>query len=153
MMRLMLSELKIPLAGVGVALVAGVMLGGAMQPHLDEGDRPAGPQMFANWSGVRSTGPFDPGTTFASYAGKAPDYVMGTDWKRQMAWPDERAALPAEPRDAVRDDDPPLPPEDPALLTHVAYDDPPAQAAAYPSMRGEHPSVIEVPSDDAPTGD
>ena len=91
--------MKVLLSGAAAAAISGVLLGGAMQPHLDAADgRPAGPQMFANWSGVRSTGPFDPGTTFASYPGRVPDYVTGTDWKKAMAWPGERAA--------VHDDDP-----------------------------------------------
>ena len=84
--------MKVLLSGAAAAAITGVLLGGAMRPHLDADGRPAGPQMFANWSGVRSTGPFDPGTTFASYQGRVPDHVMGTDWKKAMAWPDERAA-------------------------------------------------------------
>ena len=37
-MRLTLSESKIPLSGAACAVVAGLLLGGAMQPHLDDGD-------------------------------------------------------------------------------------------------------------------
>jgi hypothetical protein len=144
-MQLTLSELTIPLSGAACALVAGLLLGGAMQPHLDAADgRPAGPQMFADWAGVRSTGPFDPGTTFVNYPGKMPDYVMGTDWKKTMAWPNERAAVSA-PREAALDDAP-TPPE--PILTRVAYEEPPAAPPhGYPSLGGAR-SVSDAAIDD-----
>jgi len=147
-MQLTLSELKIPLSGAALALVTGILLGGAMQPQLIGGDaRPSGPQMFADWAGARSTGPFDPGTTFASYHGAIPDYVMGTDWKRRMTWPDERAAVSA-PREEVRADDLPAPDPLPehVALTRAAYEEPPAPAHDYPSLGGARPAVIEVPA-------
>jgi hypothetical protein len=102
-----------------------------MQPHLEDGDRPSGPQMFADWAGARSTGPFDPGTSFVSYQGKMPDYVLGTDWKKHMAWPDERAIVSA-PRELVRDDAPPL--REPAVYARTTYEEPPRPAQPYPSL-------------------
>jgi hypothetical protein len=138
------TDLTVFLSGAAVALTAGVLLGGAMQPHLSGDDgRPAGPQMFAAYDG-RSTGPFDPGdpyVTLAAYHGTPPDYVMGTDWKKAMAWPDQKVAV-AEPREAAA-----TPPADdpPPALTHAVYDEPPP-THDYPSMGGAHPSVIEVPA-------
>ena len=142
--------MKVLLSGAAAAAITGVLLGGAMQPHLDAADgRPAGPQMFANWSGVRSTGPFDPGTTFASYQGRVPDYVMGTDWKKAMTWPDERAAVSAPSREVARGDD--LPAEAPVVLARAAYEDLPPVAHAYPSLSGGEPSTAGPPSvDEAP---
>ncbi|HEV7385968.1 MAG TPA: hypothetical protein VGN89_13895 [Phenylobacterium sp.] len=132
--------MKVLLSGAAAAAIAGVLLGGAMQPHLEAADdRPAGPQMFANWSGVRSTGPFDPGTTFASYQGRVPDYVMGTDWKKAMAWPDERAAVSAPSREAAKGDDPPA--EAPIVLARAAYEDLPPVGHTYPSLSGGEPST------------
>ena len=139
--------MKVQLAGAGIALVAGLALGGLMQPHLYDGDRPSGPQMFAGWAGTRSTGPFDPGTTFASYSGPAPDYVIGTDWKKTMAWPSEPAAVSPPERQIARYDAPTA--DDPPPLTRAAYEEPPAPAHDYPSMVGAHPSVIEVPAAEA----
>jgi hypothetical protein len=134
-MRLTLSELRIPLSGAAAALVAGLLLGSAMQPHLDDGDgRPAGPQMFADWAGARSTGPFDPGTTFVSYQAKMPDYVLGSDWKKRMAWPDERAAVSA-PREEAQEDDQ-ISDEQVAVLTRTTYEEPPPAAHDYPSLVG-----------------
>jgi hypothetical protein len=144
-MQLTLSELKIPLSGAACALVAGLLAGGAMQPHLDDGDRPSGPQMFADWAGARSTGPFDSSTTFVSYQGKMPDYVLGTDWKRSMTWSDERAAV-SPPREIVRDEAPP-PPMESASLTRAAYEEPPAPAHAYPSLYGgQAPAPADEPT-------
>jgi hypothetical protein len=135
------GDLKIFLPGAGLALAAGMLLGGAMQPQLYDGDRPAGPQMIADFAGVRSTGPFDPGTTFAAYHGQAPDYVLGTDWKKTMAWPDERVPVSAPSRETAADDAAPA--EEPETLTRVAYAEPPALAPihAYPSLGGVALSV------------
>jgi hypothetical protein len=134
------GDLKIFLPGAGLALATGMLLGGAMQPQLYDGDRPAGPQIIADFAGERSTGPFDPGTTFAAYHGQTPDYVMGTDWKKALAAPDARVAVTPLPREASDDA---APAEEPVALTRVAYVDPPAPAPlhAYPSLGGAAPSV------------
>ena len=120
-----------------------------MQPQLFEGDRPSGPQMFADWAGARSTGPFDPGTTFVNYQGKMPDYILGTDWKKSMTWSDERAAVSA-PREVVRDEIPPEPPIESASLTRAAYEEPPPAPHAYPSLAGGQPAAT---ADEPPTQD
>lgn len=73
-------------SGIGLAALAGMLMGAAMKPQLDLNDRPAGPQVFAGWSATRSTGPFDDGPTFAAYGGEIPDYVLGTDMQRAVAW-------------------------------------------------------------------
>jgi len=138
---------KVLLGGAVISLTAGVLLGGAMQPHLDEGDRPAGPQMFADWAGARSTGPFDPGTTFVSYQRKMPDYILGTDWKKSMTWSEERAAV-SPPREVVPADPPPEPPIETASLTRAAYEEPPPAAHAYPSLNGGQPAP--APDEAAP---
>ncbi len=138
------SDLKVFLPGAAVAVTAGLLMGGAMQPHLDAADgRPAGPQTVAGWEMGRSTGPFDPGVSLAAYHGQMPDYVLGTDWKKTMAWPDERAAVSPPsgdtPRDTARDE--PDPDDAPAVLTRTSYDEPAAAPHAYPSMGGAGPSV------------
>ena len=76
-------------------------MGFSMQPQLNIGDdRPMGPQQFTAWSAGRSTGPFDPAdSTYASYQGNAPDYVIGTDWKRATSY----AEPAAEPREAPQE--------------------------------------------------
>jgi hypothetical protein len=134
------GDLKLFLPGAAVALTAGLMLGGAMQPHLDDGDgRPAGPQIVAGWETGRSTGPFDQGMTLAAYHGQVPDYVLGTDWKKSMAWPDERAAVSPPSQDVASDD--PAPDEAPATLTRAAYEEPAPAPHAYPSLGGAGPKA------------
>jgi len=126
---------KVLLSGAAAAAVCGMLLGGAMQPHLDTADaRPAGPQMFATWNGARSTGPFDPGAAYAGGQGRVPDYVTGTDGKTTAAWPEERAAVSPPARDTAGDDDPP--PDEAAVVTRAAYDEPPAPPQGYPSLGG-----------------
>jgi hypothetical protein len=132
-------------------LAAGLLLGGFMQPHLYDGDRPAGPQMFAGWNGARSTGPFDDGATLANFQGPVPDYVMGTDAKKAMTWPEERAAVSKPRYELARDDDPP--PEAAPVLTRAAYEEPAAPEHDYPSL-GHAVSAtdhaVDSSDDDAP---
>lgn len=137
-------SVKVLFAGAAAALVGGMLLGGAMRPNLGAADdgRPAGPQMFANWSGARSTGPFDPGATFAGYGAKLPDYVLGTDWKKAAAWPDERAAVSAPAREVARNDEAS---EEPVTVARADYADPPPPPRGYPSLGGAQVSE----SDDA----
>ncbi|HEX4709742.1 hypothetical protein [Phenylobacterium sp.] len=130
-------SVKVLFAGTAMALAGGVLLGGAMRPNLGAADdgRPAGPQMFASWSGTRSTGPFDPGTTFASYGGKVPDYVLGTDWKKATAWPDERTAVSAPSREITSSE---ASPDEPVIVARTDYEDLPPATYDYPSLSGGH---------------
>jgi hypothetical protein len=128
------GDLKVFLPGAAAALACGLLLGGAMQPHLDADDRPVGPQIIAAASGERSDVSPDTGLSFAAYHGQVPDYVLGTDWKKTMAWPDERAAVSPPTRLAVQDDAAPADP--PVTFTRAAYDEPTPQPHAYPSLGG-----------------
>jgi hypothetical protein len=127
-------------AGAGLALTAGLLLGAAMKPDLAGDDRPAGPQIFAGWSGARSTGPFDDGVSLARYAGQVPDYVLGTDWRKLASAQAPAAAEPPAARSPQ--EDPPLPPEpaEPPLrasdLTPAVYGAAPAERVLYPSLDG-----------------
>lgn len=120
-------------SGIGMAAVAGLLVGGAMKPDLGMGDRPEGPQIFAGWSGVRSTGPFDPGMTFADYQGQIPDYVIGSDWKAMTAghgWKDDIAYEPAPTPnyyEQARAEPEPYP---------TRWEEPPRKEPLYPSMSG-----------------
>jgi len=128
------DDLKVFLPGAAVALAVGLLLGGAMQPHLGDDDRPGGPQIIAAASGERGADPVDSGLALAAYHGRVPDYVLGTDWKKTMAWPSESAAVSAPARMAVQDD--PAPVEAPATLTRAAYNEPYPQPHVYPSLSG-----------------
>jgi hypothetical protein len=121
-------------SGAGLALVAGLLMGGAMKPNLGGDERPEGPQMFAGWSGARSTGPFDDGGGFTAYSGQIPDYVTGTDWKKALAWPGEQVAyLEPQPRMTASEAQADVLAGD---YTQAAYVGPPPAQPAYPSMSG-----------------
>lgn len=140
-----LTDLKTILPGVALAVAAGLSLGGMMKPNLLEGDgRPAGPQMMADWAGVRSTGPFDPGTSFIAYRDHMPDYVLGTDWKKATAWPAERVAA-SEPREVVADT--PAPANEHPVYAHAVYDEPAPVPHVYPSVVGGAPPGAPSASD------
>ena len=123
------GDLKVFLPGAGVALATGLLLGGAMQPHLDD-NRPAGPQMLADQAGPRSGDTVDPGVSLAAYHGNPPDYVLGTDQKRSMTWPAEQAAV-SDPRESVTEA--PASAEDRPVITRATYESP-KPSHAYPSM-------------------
>ena len=117
-------------AGAGLAAALGILLGGSMKPDLELDGRPAGPQMLAGWSGVRSTGPFDPGSSNPAYAGPPPAYVTGADDNRPAY---AEASPTQEPRRLARDD---TPRPEPTVITQATYEEPPAEPVTYPSISG-----------------
>jgi hypothetical protein len=137
---------KALLSGVGVAAVAGLLMGGAMKPNLGTDDRPAGPQILAGWSAERSTGPFDDGG-YANYADRIPDYVTGTDWRKALA----EAEAPVEPaphRVAVREAAP-----EAVQFTQASIDATPDEPVTYPSMAGGTPNAADLPQPPPPPDD
>ncbi|MFC3069267.1 hypothetical protein [Phenylobacterium soli] len=129
--------MKTVLTGAGIALTAGLLMGAVAKPDLRADDRPEGPQVIAGWAGVRSTGPFDDGQTFASYQGQLPDYVLGTDWKKSLAPPPE-----LRPIRVARSDDAPPPPE-PVVMTAAAYEEP-GRDPVFPSLQGGQPYGMDL---------
>jgi hypothetical protein len=133
------SKVKTVYMGAGIAAAAGLLMGAVARPDLGGDDRPAGPQIMAGWAGVRSTGPFDDGATLASYKGKIPDYVLGTDFKASMA-PPPMTAEPSRPIRVAHNDvsKADLP------LTDAAYSDDTPDAPSYPSIEGGADRVSDV---------
>jgi hypothetical protein len=83
------------IAGVVVALAAGLMGGAAMKPDLNMGDLPA-PQLF-------TTAQVDqPDAMLVAYPGKAPDYVYGTDFQAADRGLRQCAAYPRRSLPAAR---------------------------------------------------
>ena len=107
----------------------GVMLGAAMQPTLGLDGRPAGPQILTGRSAERSTGPFDPGPSYAAYGSQLPSYVTGTDYQAAAYG----VAPPAEPERRLASNETARP--EPVELTHVTHEEPPL-VVVYPSMSG-----------------
>jgi hypothetical protein len=128
-------------SGVGMAAVAGLLMGAAMRPELNVGDRPEGPQMFAGWSGTRSTGPFDDSVGFAAYHGQTPDYVLGTDWTKPAS-PVQAAYEPEPAPDYYKQAAAEAP-----TYPQVKYQEPPREAPVYPSISGGAPSVEQHAKD------
>ncbi len=142
--------MKALLAGASLALAAGLTMGFSMQPHLDAvGDRPEGPQIFAN--AEQSTGPFDD-NPYSHYHGKLPDYVVGTDWKRATAADLPRpAAVSVEASYAEAD----VVTVEPTTEAVNDYQPPaPAPHVTYPSLDGGGPEPVDTPArsdaDEAP---
>jgi len=123
-----------------MALAAGLLMGAAMKPDLEADNRPAGPQVIAEGPAAGSTGPFDDRTqAYAAYRGEIPDYVLGTDWKRQLDAP-----LPvayADAGSAVDYYESPLaeeerPVAETGTATPAVYPAPPEPHGGYPSLNG-----------------
>jgi hypothetical protein len=135
-MRTLISndDLKTLLQGASAVVLAGLLLGGVMQPSLDAGDKPLGPQMLMG-GGTRGGGyAADPGV--AAYGGATPEYVIGTDWTRPKT-PQYVQYAQADTGDAgdvmaYEADDPPAPAE----VTRTTWRDEPREATVYPSERG-----------------
>mgnify|MGYP001627500491 CR=1 FL=1 len=145
-------DLKTLFAGVGVAAVSGLLLGGAMQPDLRGDERPEGPQIFAGWSGARSTGPFDDGLTLAYYEGQIPDYVVGTDWKQTIAWQEPPEIVEAQ-ADHSAFDEPEAAPEAEAYAADASWQEPPPEPPAYPSLSGGVAYGVDLPPPPPPPAD
>lgn len=138
-----------PVAGAGVALALGLLLGTAMRPQLAIGE--LSPQPLDAWP--RELSPTDGGSpdalAFAQYGGKLPDYVLGVDWLAATTPPAEaRASEPAEPEPDVGDADQPAAAADEAASAATDYGRPVAAQAKTPAAR---PAAARP--DGAPSGD
>ena len=144
--------MRVELAGVGVAIAVGMMLGGALHPNLAGDDRPLGPQMLLGAGATRSAGLGDPGLAMASYHGALPTYVVGTDASKPFATPLPRDAAEISP--AVQAEV-----RRPVAWTRVTYGNPDPPEHDYPSLTGERPyraasaSDAGVDTDDTATAD
>jgi hypothetical protein len=147
-------DLKSLLQGVAGVAACGLMLGAAMHPTLNVGDKPGGPQMLLSGGGPRaSDGATDRGV--GAYAGRTPEYVVGTDWSRPPApvYADTTPApAPEDKSETVvftSKDDPPV-----VEVTHTAWRDEPRPEPSYPSARGgayydaDLPAPPPAPDDD-----
>lgn len=142
-------DLKTLLAGVAVAAAAGLMMGAAMHPDLEEGKMTA-PQILLAGGGPRSDGPaFDAGV--AAYRGRIPDHVIGTDTlkpaQHQVLADDDRAA--SEYADLGETGDV-MAYEAPAQVRPVRYQDEPREPTAYPSQRGNVALESDLPAPPTP---
>jgi hypothetical protein len=148
--------LKTPLTGAGLALVAGLLAGAVMKPDLAGGDRPAGPPADPSWSDDHANAASDT-AALARYAGKVPDYVIGTDWTNPgQATPAlTRVRLPPDPPSRSYYDPPAMPDlQAPAVSAAEPAEAAYAQeAAADAAAVAPAPPPREPPLQAAPDGD
>ncbi len=127
--------------GVGLAAVAGLLMGAALRPDLRDPEI-LGPQQLMSGGGPRELSPAeDPG--MARYAGPLPDYVVGTDYVR--AQQPVMAAVDA----AAMDHDVPVydsPDDLPVLVTQAAWRDEPRTPPRYPSEAGNEAYESDLPA-------
>lgn len=87
-----------PVAGAGVALAAGLLLGAAMRPQLAIGE--LSPQPIGAWSGALGPDPeaaaADDSLAYAGYGGQLPTFVIGADFLAAAAPPEEPAPSVSE---------------------------------------------------------
>lgn len=135
-----------PFYGVAVAVIAGLMVGGAMKPTLRDSDNPAGPQLLGPKAGERIEF-VDSRSSFAAYRYGIPEWVIGTDWLRPAYPEPEPIAEAPEPASyEVAAWEQPEP-------RQVAYSEPEPEPAvpSYPSMGGDILHGVSAPQPAEPT--
>jgi len=127
--------------GVGLAAVAGLLMGAALRPDLNDHEI-GGPQQLIGGGGPRQVAEIqDPGV--AGYAGAVPDYVVGTDYlrAREPVMVAARTETP-EPQVPVYDS-----PDDlPLRVTHATWRDEPRPPPRYPSEAGNEVYDSDLPA-------
>jgi hypothetical protein len=145
------DDLKTLFTGVAGMAAAGLMMGLAMQPDLDEHEV-AGPQILAPGGGPRAElAAADPG--IAVYKGEVPDYVYGTDWATPPEADYAEAPQADAPQaDAYVTDAAVVVDQDPTPAKPVAWRDPPREPTVYPSIVGDAAYAHEPPPRPGPLG-
>lgn len=148
------EKIRTLMCGAGAAAVAGLLLGGAMQPDLRGAAGPEGPQMTHRPMADRAGFQLFDSFRNAGLRGDPPDYVIGTDWTRPAAYDAGAfedfggAYAPPEVDYAVIEFTVPPPERDPVVWTEPA----PPEPTAYPSVGGDilaalrPPPRVEIPS-------
>ncbi len=121
--------------GSALALLTGIMLGGAMQPNLTEDF--TGPHTLVPGGGQRSVS-IASQQSVADYGAQLPDYVVGTDWTRPRELTLASADVAAAPEPAAEvtvytsDESSP----DPMNVVRTRWRDEARDPVSYPSDRG-----------------
>ena len=139
------SPLRMLYQGIAAASAVGLLLGAAMKPQLREMVGPEGPQMLAGVSGKRVyRDGYEAGWT--SWSGPPPDYVIGTDWLRPPAYPEDTAYVVEPDAYDYEDEEPPqetyAPPAPPPY--ELADLEPPPRPR-MPSLDGDVLAGVGVP--------
>jgi hypothetical protein len=137
------SDLKRLFTGAGVAVVAGLLMGGAVQPRLGDGIK--APQQEMAGGGTR-TYAIGGDTGVGGYPGQVPDYVIGTNYlnppvvETQVLAYEERAE-PTTAYDAAEYA------QTTEAVAPTRWEDEPREQPLYPSEQGNafNPSDLPPP--------
>jgi hypothetical protein len=145
MMKLIRSEdLKSLFTGAAFVAVAGLAAGGLMYPDLRGPTEAEGPQLHAGVSGPRSAYQGGMTATWASYDGKVPDYVIGTQWLQPPQYEvheDEAGEIPPSDETVVYAAEP----ADTGHAVPAAWEEPPREPVSFPSTSGGVPYGADLP--------
>lgn len=146
-------DLKTLFGGVSIAATAGLLMGAALYPNLDE-DEVRGPQILLSGGGPRGEAPaVDAGMSV--YAGRVPDYVIGTDALKPPQYQVLAYADRAEPEAAdTGDTGDVMAYEAPAEIQTDHWQEEPREPSLYPSEHGNAPREPNHPTwnEDSPIG-
>lgn len=141
-------DLKTLFGGVAIATVAGLTMGMALYPDLDE-DKVGGPQIQMTGGGPRSEVAMS-SAGVGAYGGRVPDYVVGTDSLKPaqyqvLAYSDRAEPQYDDTSDSAVDTSDVMAYEAPQA-ERVRYQDEPRQPSSYPSQRGNSTYESDLPA-------
>jgi hypothetical protein len=142
-------DLKRLFGGAAIAVVAGLTIGAAFQPALDE-DGIHAPQQLMSGGGVR-TYAANLHQGVGAYPGQVPDYVIGTDWVRPAV--PEQETLAYDDRAATQADDAEAYAEPASAIAPARWEDEPPEPPLYPSERGNTYYDADLPAPPEPPTD
>ncbi|WP_296595058.1 hypothetical protein [Phenylobacterium sp.] len=149
------EDLKTLFFGVSVAAASGLLMGAAFYPNL-HADDVRGPQMLLSGGGPRSHVE-TADASWTSYAGRVPDYVVGTDSLRppryQVLAYDERAEHQTAETGDVADTGDVMAYEAPAQVQPAQWREEPREPARYPSQAGNVVYEADLPAPPPPPSD
>lgn len=125
------DDLRTLFSGAALAVVGGLLMGAATTPELAQ-DRAQGPRIELGVSGERVARHGD-SAIYIDAQGRAPDYVVGTDWLKpatDLMVYEDTAPIPPEAETVAFAAEPEPEP------TRSAWQEPPRAEPVYPSMAG-----------------
>lgn len=142
-------DLKTLFSGVAVAAVSGLLMGGALYPDLDQ-DKVEGPQILMTGGGPRGE-PMLSDAGVGGYAGRVPDYVVGTDSLKPPQYQVLAYQDRAEPQQAdTGETGDVMAYEAPIQAQPASWRDEPRDAPRYPSQAGNVAYETDLPAPPEP---
>jgi hypothetical protein len=141
-------DLKTLFGGVSIAAVAGLLMGGAMYPDLDQ-DKVEGPQIQMPGGGPRGEAALSQ-ASISAYGDRVPDYVVGTDSLKPAQYQVLAYNDRAEPEYADTGDAVDVMAYEAPEVQPARYQEEPREPSPYPSQRGNVAYEIDLPAPPAP---